>query len=170
MARALGVRANSIAAGIATYPGLPHRQENVGEADGIRFVNDSKATNADSAARALACYDRVIWIAGGMAKAGGIESLGAFFPRVALALLTGRDAPVLATTLAAAGTPYRIVGTLDNAVPAAFDAARALHAPVVLLSPACASWDQFSGFDARGDRFRDLVRALVAGAAIGSAA
>ena len=157
---ALGVPRAAVAGGLLTYPGLPHRQERVAEARGVAFVNDSKATNADSAARALASYDRVVWIAGGEAKEGGIESLAPFFPRIARAFLIGRDAPVLAQTLAAHGVPHEIVGTLDAATRAAADAAFAGAAPVVLLSPACASWDQFTGFDARGDRFRDLARAI----------
>jgi UDP-N-acetylmuramoylalanine--D-glutamate ligase len=160
MAEALGVDAAAIARGLRTYPGLPHRQENVGTIGGITFVNDSKATNADSTARALACYDRVVWIAGGMAKEGGIEPLAQFFPRVAQTLLIGRDAPLLAATLAAHGVPHRDVGTLEAAVDAAWQAARAGAAPVVLLSPACASWDQFTGFDQRGDRFRALAQVL----------
>jgi UDP-N-acetylmuramoylalanine--D-glutamate ligase len=158
--RALGVTRSDIAAGIATFAGLPHRLERVAEARGVVFVNDSKATNADSAARALAAYDSVVWVAGGEAKDGGIESLAPFFPRIARAILIGRDAPMLARTLAAHGVPHEIAGTLDAAVPAAAAAAFAGSAPVVLLSPACASWDQFSGFDARGDRFRDLARAI----------
>jgi UDP-N-acetylmuramoylalanine--D-glutamate ligase len=160
--RVLGLSRSEIAGGLTTFGGLPHRQERVAEANGIVFVNDSKATNADSAARALASYDRVVWIAGGESKEGGIESLASFFPRIARAFLIGRDAAVLARTLAAHGIPHEIAGTLDVAVPAAAAAAFAGAAPVVLLSPACASWDQFAGFDARGDRFRDLVRALAA--------
>jgi UDP-N-acetylmuramoylalanine--D-glutamate ligase len=160
LALALGVARPDIARGIASYPGLPHRQEFVAEAAGVIFINDSKATNADSAARALGCYDRVVWIAGGMAKAGGIESLAPFFPRIALALLIGRDAPVLAATLAAHGVPHRQAGTLEAAMAEAWPAARERAAPVVLLSPACASWDQFTGFDQRGDRFRALARAM----------
>ena len=160
MARALGIDRAAIARGLLSYPGLPHRQERVGEVGGIRFVNDSKATNADSTARALACYDRVVWIAGGIAKAGGIEPLAPFFPRIAQAFLIGRDAPQFAATLARHGVPHDSVGTLENAVAAAWAAARAGAAPVVLLSPACASFDQFTGFDARGDRFRALVRTL----------
>ena len=160
LALALGVDRQAIARGLLSYPGLPHRQERIATLHGISFVNDSKATNADSAARALACYERVVWIAGGMAKAGGIAGLAPYFPRVAPAFLIGRDAPVLAATLAAHGVAHSEVGTLDNAVAAAWDAARAGAANVVLLSPACASWDQFSGFDARGDRFRELVRHL----------
>jgi len=160
MARALGVSEAAIAAGIATYPGLPHRQARVAERGGVLFVNDSKATNADAAARALGCYDRLVWIAGGIAKAGGIESLVPFFPRIAHVELIGRDAPQFAKTLAAHGVPFHMADTLDVAVPAAFAQAQALGAPVVLLSPATASFDQFSGFEARGDRFAALVAEL----------
>ena len=160
LARALGIPRAAIARGILSYPGLPHRQERVGERGGVLFVNDSKATNAESTARALACYPRVVWIAGGLAKAGGIAPLAPFFPRIAQAFLIGRDAAQLARTLAAHGVAQTQIGTLDRAVPAAWAAARAGTAPVVLLSPACASFDQFSGFDARGDRFRALVRTL----------
>jgi len=157
IAFACGLSRDDVAAGLADFAGLPHRQERVGVVAGVVFVNDSKATNADSTARALASYARVVWIAGGMAKEGGIESLARFFPRIARALLIGRDAPILAATLAAAGVPHEVVGTLENAVA---QAARRAEAPVVLLSPACASFDQFSGFDARGERFRALVQAL----------
>jgi UDP-N-acetylmuramoylalanine--D-glutamate ligase len=160
VALSLGLSRATIAEGLAGFPGLPHRQENVGTQGGIRFVNDSKATNADSAARALASYERVVWIAGGTGKEGGIESLAPFFPRIAKAFLIGRDAPAFAATLQAAGVPHEVAGTLDAAVPAAAAAAAALGVPVVLLSPAAASWDQFTGFDARGDRFRALVRAM----------
>jgi UDP-N-acetylmuramoylalanine--D-glutamate ligase len=160
---ALGLSRAEVAQGLATYPGLPHRQEVVGTARGVAFVNDSKATNADSAARALASYGRVVWIAGGEAKAGGIESLEPFFPRIAKAFLIGRDAPAFAATLARHGVPHEVAGTLDAALPAAAAAAFAGAAPVVLLSPAAASFDQFAGFDARGDRFRDLARAIIDG-------
>ncbi len=160
MARALSVSDDAIARGIATFPGLPHRQQRVGSVGGVDFVNDSKATNADAAARALGCYDRVVWIAGGVAKEGGIASLAEHFPRVVRAVLIGEDAPPLAATLAAHGVPHEIVGTLEAAVPAAFAAARASDLRTVLLSPACASFDQFPGYDARGDRFADLVAAL----------
>ncbi|MGH7153317.1 MAG: UDP-N-acetylmuramoyl-L-alanine--D-glutamate ligase [Acetobacteraceae bacterium] len=149
-----------LTAAIRGFPGLPHRQQRVGCQDGIVFINDSKATNADAAARALACYDRLVWIAGGLAKAGGIVPLAPYFPRIAHAVLIGRDAPVLAATLAAAGVSHTIAGTLEKAVPEAFTAARRTGSPVVLLSPACASFDQFSGFDARGERFAALARTL----------
>ena len=160
IARALGVPNDAIAAGILTYPGLPHRQEQVAHVFGVDWINDSKATNADSTARALACYDRIVWIAGGTAKEGGIEPLAEFFPRIANAFLIGRDAPVLAATLAAHGVAHTDVGTLQKAVVASADWVRAHDASVVLLSPACASWDQFTGFDQRGDQFRSLVKGL----------
>ena len=160
IARFFGVTHDSIASALHSFPGLPHRQQRIATLSGVTFVNDSKATNADAAACALGCYDRLVWIAGGQAKAGGIEPLAGFFPRIAHALLIGSDAPALAATLAAAGVPHTVVGTLDAAVPAAFAAARTAAAPVVLLSPACASFDQFSGFDARGDRFAALVTQL----------
>jgi UDP-N-acetylmuramoylalanine--D-glutamate ligase len=158
MARALGVPDAAIAAGVKSFPGLPHRQQRVAERNGVTWINDSKATNADAAARALACYDRVIWIAGGQSKAGGIEPLAAFFPRIAHALLIGRDAPILAATLAAHGVSHSVPCTLECAVAAAARLAPRLDATTVLLSPACASWDQFVSFEARGDRFADLVR------------
>jgi len=156
----LGLTRAEVAAGLASYPGLPHRQERVGTHRDVLFVNDSKATNADSAARALASYERLVWIAGGEAKEGGIAPLTPLFPRIAHAVLIGRDGPAFAATLRDAGVPHEVVGTLEAAVPAAAQAAFAGAAPVVLLSPACASWDQFTGYDARGDRFRSLVAAL----------
>jgi UDP-N-acetylmuramoylalanine--D-glutamate ligase len=159
MALALGVPRAAIAQGIESFPGLAHRQELVARIGGVRFINDSKATNADAASRALGCYDRIVWIAGGIAKAGGIESLARYFPRIVKTLLIGRDATAFAETLAAHGVPFSIVETLDRAVPEALELARA-EAAVVLLSPACASFDQFSGFEARGAHFAALVRGI----------
>ena len=159
--RALGLPRDAAVAGLASFPGLAHRMELVAEKGGIRFVNDSKATNADAAAKALAAYDRIYWIAGGKPKAGGIASLDAFWPRIARAYLIGEAADDFAATLSG-HVPASVVGTLDAAVKAAArDAANDTGAaPVVLLSPACASFDQFTSFEARGDRFRDLVAAL----------
>ncbi len=157
MARHLGAPAEAICAGLASFPGLAHRQQRIASIEGVEFVDDSKATNADAAARALGCYERLIWIAGGQAKAGGIEPLAPLFPRVAEALLIGRDAPVLADSLRRHGVRHRIMGDLDHAVPAALDAARQHDVPVVLLSPACASFDQFPNFEARGLHFAGLV-------------
>ena len=162
VARHFGVSDETIASALRSYPGLPHRQQLVATVDGVSFINDSKATNADAAERALVCYDRLIWIAGGMAKQGGIDPLAPLFPRIAHALLIGRDAPDLAATLSHYRVPFDIAETLEAAVSAAFAAATRHHAPIVLLSPACASWDQFTGYDQRGDRFAELARALAA--------
>ncbi len=160
MARALGVSDDDIRAGLISFTGLAHRQELIAEIDGVRYVNDSKATNADATACALGCYDRVVWIAGGIAKAGGIGSLVPFFPRVALALLIGRDAAQFAETLTAAGVRHQVADTLQVAVALAPALARTLGAPTVLLSPAAASFDQFTGFEDRGAQFRALVENL----------
>ncbi len=159
MAAALGLDRAEIAAGIASFPGLPHRQQLVATIDGVAWVNDSKATNADAAARALACYDRVVWIAGGMAKAGGIADLAPLFPRIAHALLIGQDAPTLAAQLGA--TPFTQCGTLEAACERARAIAPGLGADAVLLSPACASFDQFAGFEERGDYFASLARSTI---------
>jgi UDP-N-acetylmuramoylalanine--D-glutamate ligase len=158
MARALGVEFKAIAEGLKTYPGLPHRQAEVAEVDGVRFVNDSKATNADAAARAMACYEKFVWIAGGMAKAGGIAALAPLFSRVTKAFLIGRDAAAFAAELDAHGVANDVVETLERAVPAAFGFARAARVEVVLFSPAAASFDQFANFEARGKRFSALAR------------
>ena len=155
MALALGMDRVGIAAGIASFAGLPHRQQVVATIDGVPWVNDSKATNADAAARALACYERSVWIAGGIAKAGGIAALAPMFPHVAHALLIGRDAPVLAAQLG--DVPFTLCETLDAACVQARAIAPGLGADAVLLSPACASFDQFAGFEARGDRFAALA-------------
>jgi UDP-N-acetylmuramoylalanine--D-glutamate ligase len=164
--RAVGLEARTIAAGIATYPGLAHRQELVGRLPGITFINDSKATNADAAAKALGCYDRIYWIAGGKPKAGGIASLAPYFGRIVHAYLIGMAAPDFAATLDGK-VAVTISGNLETAVR---DAARDARADVsgravVLLSPACASFDQFSGFEARGDAFRRCVEAVLQEAA-----
>jgi UDP-N-acetylmuramoylalanine--D-glutamate ligase len=159
--RAIGIAPETIAAALATYPGLPHRQELVAIVDDIPFVNDSKATNADAAAKALACYDAIYWIAGGLPKEGGIASLVPFFPRIRRAYLIGQAAPDFARTLGTT-VPHEITTTLAAAVAAAHRDARADKASgaVVLLSPACASFDQFPNFEARGDTFRQLALAL----------
>jgi UDP-N-acetylmuramoylalanine--D-glutamate ligase len=160
MASFLGLDRASIAAGIASYPGLPHRQQHIVTVDGVTFINDSKATNADAAEVALVCYERVIWIAGGMGKEGGIVPLVRHFPRIARAMLIGRDASIFAATLAEHGVPFDMVETLEAAVPAAFAAAKREHVPIVLLSPATASWDQFRSYEHRGERFAELAQGL----------
>jgi len=151
----------AIAAAIASFPGLAHRMEDVGHIGKTMFINDSKATNADATARALACYRDIFWILGGKAKDGGIESLGEYFPRIRKAYLIGDAAHAFARTLDGKA-PYEMSGTLDVAVAsAARDAAASeVLAPVVLLSPACASYDQFKDFEQRGDAFRAAVARL----------
>jgi UDP-N-acetylmuramoylalanine--D-glutamate ligase len=135
--------------------------EEVGRRGAVLFVNDSKATNADSAAQALACFSDIFWIAGGRPKTGGIESLRSFFPRIRKAYLIGEAADQFAATLADT-VPHEITGTLDKALAAAARDAAASSAaePLVLLSPACASFDQYRNFEVRGDAFRALVQAL----------
>jgi UDP-N-acetylmuramoylalanine--D-glutamate ligase len=138
--------------------------EIVGQMDGVRFVNDSKATNADAARAAMSSYPKFFWIAGGVAKAGGIQSLADLFPRVEKAYLIGEAAPDFAKTLEGQA-PAALCGDLAAAVTQAFADARA-HATatgeeaVVLLSPACASFDQFADFEKRGDAFRGIVHGL----------
>ena len=160
-ALALGLDAAAIQAGLRSFPGLAHRMEEVGRRGAVLLVNDSKATNANSAAQALACFNDIFWIAGGKPKTGGIKSLRGFFPRIRKAYLIGEAAGEFAATLGAS-VPHDITGTLDKAVAAAARDAQAsgAHEPVVLLSPACASFDQYRNFEVRGDAFRDLVRAL----------
>ncbi len=155
--------ARAIAAAIADFPGLAHRIEDAGRDGKVRFVNDSKATNADAAERALICFPDVFWIAGGKAKDGGIESLKPHFSRVRKAYLIGDAAQAFAQTLEGQ-VPYELSGTLERAVVSAAADARASNAaqPVVLLSPACASFDQFRDFEQRGDAFKALAAAEIA--------
>ena len=158
---ALGLDDKTIAAGLKSFPGLPHRMEEVGRRGRVLFINDSKATNADAAAKALACFEPIYWIAGGRSKEGGISSLGSFFPRIAKAYLVGDAADEFAAALGEA-VRYEIWQTLDQATAAAAaDARRDTAAePVVLLSPACASFDQFANFERRGEAFRTAVATL----------
>jgi UDP-N-acetylmuramoylalanine--D-glutamate ligase len=144
-----------------SFPGLHHRMEVVAKQGRVLFINDSKATNADAAARALASFDRIYWIAGGRAKAGGISSLDEYFPKIAKTFLIGEAAQEFAKTLENR-VPYKISGTLIQAVKdasaeAAEDGAEEI---AILLSPACASFDQFPNFELRGAAFVDAVRAL----------
>jgi UDP-N-acetylmuramoylalanine--D-glutamate ligase len=157
-ALALGVDPEVIQKGLVSFPGLAHRMEQVGRKGSVLFVNDSKATNADAAARALASFSDIFWIAGGKAKHGGIKPLAGFFPRIAKAYLIGEAAGEFAGTLQGK-VPFVVAGTLDRAVAlAARDAETSGRAePVVLLSPACASYDQFRNFELRGAAFREAV-------------
>ncbi|MBA8900770.1 UDP-N-acetylmuramoyl-L-alanine--D-glutamate ligase [Phyllobacterium sp. P30BS-XVII] len=159
--RSVGLSVDEINAGLKTFPGLAHRMEQVARLGKTLFVNDSKATNAEAAAPALSSFPRIYWIAGGLPKEGGISSLSGFFPRIAKAYLIGEAAPQFAATLGEAA-PYEISGTINAAVEhAARDAAGdGAQEAVVLLSPACASFDQFQNFEKRGDAFRSAVLAL----------
>jgi UDP-N-acetylmuramoylalanine--D-glutamate ligase len=161
VARRAGLSAESAIAGIRTFPGLAHRQELVDTIEGVRYINDSKATNADAAEKALACYGAIYWIAGGLPKAGGIASLAPYFKRLRHAFLIGNATGEFAATLDGK-VSYTTCGDLATAVAAASDRARGEHVPdaVVLLSPACASYDQFPNFEVRGDTFRRLVGEL----------
>jgi UDP-N-acetylmuramoylalanine--D-glutamate ligase len=158
LARALGVGEDKIALGIETFPGLAHRQQEVALRDGVRFINDSKATNADATARAMACYERFVWIAGGVAKAGGITDLAPYFPRVNKAFLIGQDGAAFAKTLETQDVLLEVVGTLEEAVPRAFEQAKASGTEIVLFSPAAASFDQFPNFEVRGETFAALAQ------------
>lgn len=159
--RALELPADRIAEAMKTFPGLHHRMEVVSRQGRVLFINDSKATNADAAARALASFDRIYWIAGGRAKEGGISSLDEYFPKIAKTFLIGEAADAFAKTLDGR-VPYKVSGTMPQAVKdAVAEAAEDDAAEIaILLSPACASFDQFPNFELRGAAFVDAVRAL----------
>ncbi|HZZ62736.1 MAG TPA: UDP-N-acetylmuramoyl-L-alanine--D-glutamate ligase [Roseiarcus sp.] len=163
-ARALGVAARTIAEAFESFPGLAHRMEEVGRRGKVLFINDSKATNADAAEKALKSFHDIYWITGGRPKEGGIELLRPLYPRVAKAYLIGEATDAFARTLAGA-VPYERCGTLGAATEAAArDALRSgADEPAVLLSPACASFDQFANFEARGEAFRAAVDRLMRG-------
>jgi UDP-N-acetylmuramoylalanine--D-glutamate ligase len=152
-----------ITEGITTFPGLSHRLEDVRQIERVRFINDSKATNGDAAERALACFSDIYWIAGGRAKEGGIDSLDRHFGRIRKAYLIGEAARAFAKTLDGR-VAYEISETLDRAVAHAASDAAVSQAPepVVLLSPACSSFDQFPDFEVRGNSFRTLVENISA--------
>ena len=162
-ARTLGLSSREIASGLLTFPGLAHRMEQLGRIGRVLFVNDSKATNADAAEKALLSFSDIFWILGGKPKEGGIEPLRPLFPRIAKAFLIGAASDAFAATLEGS-VEFERCGALEVATEAAArDAALSpAKEPVVLLSPACASYDQFANFEARGDRFRALVQDLIA--------
>ncbi len=160
--RALGLDPQTIMDGIRTFPGLAHRLEMVGEIDGVKFVNDSKATNAEAAEQALKAYKKAYWIAGGVSKAEGIQPLAPLFPNITKAYLIGDSEETFAATLKGK-VALQTCGTLENAVQAAFRDAKVVgdENPVILLSPACASFDQFRDFEHRGDVFRSIVQSMM---------
>jgi UDP-N-acetylmuramoylalanine--D-glutamate ligase len=158
---ALGISSADILRGMLSFPGLAHRMQEVARIGKVRFINDSKATNADAARQAMSTFDRFYWIAGGRAKAGGIESLTDLYPRIARAYLIGEAADDFARSLKGHAEAV-LCGDLATAVAAAHADAKATgQDAVVLLSPACASFDQFPDFEVRGDAFTELARAQV---------
>jgi UDP-N-acetylmuramoylalanine--D-glutamate ligase len=159
----LGLDFRQVAKGLKSFPGLAHRLEEVGRKGKVLFVNDSKATNADAAEKALLSFENIFWILGGRAKAGGIEPLRPLFDKIVKAYLIGEAAELFARTIGDS-FPFERCGMLEIAVPAAARDALAsdLAEPVVLLSPASASFDQFADFEKRGDRFRTIVKAFLA--------
>jgi len=160
IARALSVSDDEIRSGLKTFPGLPHRMEEIGRIGAALFINDSKATNADSTEKALKSFDNILWILGGKPKEGGIVPLRPYFPKIRKAYLIGAASDAFAETLGE-GVPHERAETLDRAVEHAAQDAAALGVPaVVLLSPACASYDQYPNYEVRGDHFRDLVKKL----------
>lgn len=161
IAHAHGLTHEQLIAGLKTFPGLKHRQELVATVDNVAFVNDSKATNADAAEKALQCYDNIYWIAGGVAKEGGIAPLAPFFPRIRHAFLIGQAADDFATSLAGK-VQFTLCKDMESAIAAAGAMALKDNRPgaTVLLSPACASFDMFKNFEQRGDRFREKVLSL----------
>jgi len=158
VARALGIADAAIAEGLRTYPGLPHRMQRVAEKGGVLFVNDSKATNATATAPALGAYPKIHWILGGLPKTDDLDDCAPYFDHVVAGYTIGQAGPMFAHILREAGKPVTESGTLDRAVTDAAAAAR--PGEVVMLSPACASFDQFSDYEARGDAFRRAVEGL----------
>ncbi|MGL4634938.1 MAG: UDP-N-acetylmuramoyl-L-alanine--D-glutamate ligase [Beijerinckiaceae bacterium] len=161
VALAMGLDEATIRKGLASFASLAHRMQQIGTVGSTIFINDSKATNADSTRGALAGGDGIFWILGGKEKDGGIEDLRPLFPAVAKAYLIGHATELFAATLEGA-VPFERCGTMDVAVAkAAADAAASRYRnPVVLLSPACASYDQYRNFELRGAHFRELVEAI----------
>jgi UDP-N-acetylmuramoylalanine--D-glutamate ligase len=161
LARSQGLESATIAQGLKSFAGLAHRMEQVARRGKVLFVNDSKATNADAAGKALASFTDIYWIIGGRPKEGGLAGLEPFFPRIARAYLIGEAAEAFARQLGGVVAHVQC-GTLDQAVAAAaVDASRSgAKEPIVLLSPACASYDQFANFEKRGEAFRAIVMGL----------
>ena len=155
--KALGVSEVDIDRGLASFTGLPHRMQQIAAYGGVAYVDDSKATNPESTAPALAAFDRVHWIVGGRAKGDDLDACKPAFGRVVRAYTIGEAGPRFAEILKDS-MPVENVGTLDAAVRSA--AANARPGDTVLLSPACASFDQFRDYEARGAAFRDAVESL----------
>lgn len=151
-ARAIGIAPKVVEAAFATFAGLPHRSQTIAEAGGVRYVNDSKATNVDSAAKALAAFHNIRWICGGLEKEGGLEALNAASGHVRKAYVIGREAAQFAMQLS---VEAQVCTTMAAAVAAAMDEAE--PGDVVLLAPAAASFDQYDSFERRGEDFAAQV-------------
>lgn len=162
--RAAGLPIEHIIDGLQSYPGLPHRQQIVADINGVRYVNDSKATNPDATANALASYESIYWIAGGLGKEGGLDQLLPYLPHIEHAFLIGAAAEDIRAAIAGK-VPLDMSDALEPAVLAAHAMAQQSRRdkPVVLLSPACASYDQFPNFEVRGDAFAAIVETLNSG-------
>ncbi|CAL4866756.1 UDP-N-acetylmuramoylalanine--D-glutamate ligase [Asticcacaulis sp. MM231] len=161
--KALGLEMEEIVAGMRTFPGLAHRMQEIGRIGKVRFINDSKATNADAARQAMSSFDKFLWIAGGVAKAGGIDELRDLFGRVKHAYLIGEAAELFEVTIGKSA-PCTQSRLLFTAVAQAYaEAEKSGKEEIVLFSPACASFDQFTDFEARGDAFRDAVSEIKLG-------
>ena len=169
--RWLRISREEIMKGLTSYPGLPHRQERVAALGQVIYVNDSKATNADATARALSSYRNIYWIIGGQAKEGGVAPLAPWFDRVKHVFLIGEATELFASQLEGK-LPFERCGDLQSALNAAHARAQAeaTEPAVVLLSPACASWDQWKSYEHRGDAFREMARALPGAESVGRAA
>ncbi len=164
--KALGLDADAIVAGIRSFPGLAHRMQEIGRIGKVRFINDSKATNADAARQAMSSYDSFFWIAGGRAKAGGIEDLTDLFPRIKHAFLIGEAAELFEKTIGKAAVCTQSRHLFTAVAQAYAEAEKSGRDEVVLFSPACASQDQFTDFEARGDAFRDAVQEIAKSTAV----
>jgi UDP-N-acetylmuramoylalanine--D-glutamate ligase len=165
--KSLGVETSKLIDGLSSFPGLPHRQEILGKRNGVLYINDSKATNSEAAAKALECYENIYWIAGGRLKEGGVQPLKPLMRNVRKAYLIGEAASEIRETLDG-DVEIDVCEIMERAVDASTkDALKdGLSDPVILLSPACASFDQFPDFEQRGDAFRKIVEALNDGPAI----
>lgn len=163
-ARAADIAPDQIAEAIKSFTGLAHRQEKICDIGGVSFINDSKATNTEAAAKALACYDNIHWILGGQFKEENLGPIEPLLERVTRAYLIGEAADQMADLLGSSVAIQRC-GDLATAIEHAYSAAQRTKPSTVLLSPACASFDQFENFEARGDAFRSLVNDLAGAAA-----
>jgi UDP-N-acetylmuramoylalanine--D-glutamate ligase len=149
----LGLAPRVIEAGLHSFAGLPHRSQIVGERGGVRFINDSKATNVDATLKALQAFPRIRWVCGGLMKEGGLDALASGLKNVAKAYVIGREADAFAMQLS--GVETEVCTSMERAVASA--SAEAQDGEVVLLAPAAASFDQYDNFEKRGDDFMAQV-------------